>query len=223
MSPKKKETQTKTTKKRRTTSKLSKAEKLKAEAERLLIEASEAEESEEEEVDEEDEGEYTESGLKKMKIRDLRSVAKDLGLTTKGVKKEDLISEILDVQDYEDEDEEEGDAVDVDFDNAGSFDRESGDFTPDKDYKRLFASVDFKTVKGSMFQALVDKEDFEWFILATDATKKKGEDGIFMRLSESGQSFIFYLHERLFCIPISHIENDDGSFDSIGVSEVTFS
>jgi len=170
MSPTDKKTTKKTTRKPKPTKKLSKAEKLKAKAERLLVEAAAA-------LDEEEDEEET---------------------------VDDSSSEV----------------VDVEFANAGSFDRESGIFSPGSDYKRFFRSVDFKEMKQKHFARLAEKDDFEWFIIATDVTKAKGQDGIFMRLSKSGESFIFYINERLFCIPISHIESEE--FDSIGLSEVTF-
>lgn len=222
---------TKATKKPKSKSKLTKAEKLKAQAERLLIEASEAEDEEDEVEDDSDDEQsdlYTESALKKMKPNEVRLVAKGLGLTTKGVKKADLISEILDVQSIEDDEIDEEDdsdsGQDVDFSKVGSFDRDSGDFQPEKDFKRFMSSIDFKTMKIRHFERLTEKDDFDWFIIATDVTKRKKEDGIFMRLSSSGNAFIFYIHERLFTIPLNQIIDPDPEYEDEGINvfEVEF-
>lgn len=66
--------------------------------------------------DEEDTEETDEEGsdLDEMTLKELRAVAKELGIKTKGLKKDELIESILEAQDEDDEDDEE-DEEEVDY------------------------------------------------------------------------------------------------------------
>lgn len=71
-------------------------------------ESSDEEEDEEpEEVDEEEEEEYTRSELEEMTLKQVRAVAKEAGIETKGVDQSDLIDSILGEESEEEEEGEE--------------------------------------------------------------------------------------------------------------------
>jgi len=72
---------------------------------------------EEPEDDDEDPEEYSEATLKKMPIVDLREVAEEFEIDSKGLKKPDLIEAILDAQEEELDPVEDEDADDLDDDD----------------------------------------------------------------------------------------------------------
>ena len=79
---------------------------------------------EEPEDDDEELEEYSEATLKKMPIADLREVAEEFEIDSKGLKKPDLIEAILDAQEEE---------LDADDDSDSKDDLDDEDDLPDED------------------------------------------------------------------------------------------